>query len=543
MKRARVWQLLAGGALLVIVAAACGEQDQATDVSDSADDSSVTVLAKAEGWRDSLDETGGAVFEVAPDSDRAEQLWDENVPDDAEQVDDPGEVGRHADLQEVNFDTQLVAVWSFGESGSCPEWVETVTRAEDGVTVETTRSDEQPCTDDFHPYRMVLAIDRDLLPEPDTLPVPLVDGPVGEVIAYPASLEEDTAPDHQQDMTPTAETDGDEVALAARCNDVELDIQLAPGDKKTGTDVGGFRDPSMDDTLRQEYASENEGTIAEQIIDWVEDENLDEFGGAWVDGGLGTIVATFTENVEAHAEFLRESVDEGIAVAEVDVTYDQLEQAMQRLVIEEFESGDTDIYMYSADVHLNRVSLGIQDPDAEREHELVERYGSDVLCLEVMPAPIEAADHVQLLAKVEGARDNLPVDENFFSLMEVAYDRSTAEQLWTDSVPADLETADDDPAAYGIHGDLDQLDFDSQVVVSWTSGESGSCPEWIVDIESADEVAVFTDAHEPMCTDDYRAYRAVLALDREALPTVDELPVPIADEFNDDFVVSYPAYE
>ncbi|MEX2627152.1 MAG: hypothetical protein WD225_09715 [Ilumatobacteraceae bacterium] len=183
----------AAAAIGMLLLAACGESG-GTGSATGGD--GVVVLAKAEGWRDGLQEAAGHPYmlvEVASDRDSAQRAWDDNVPDDLPQADgDPAEPGVYGSLDEVDFDAQSVVVVSSGESGSCPAWVEELSTAEGRFEVRLATVAAEACTDDFRPYRMVLAVDRGRLPDPEDLPVDRVDVPSenledveGQVVAYP----------------------------------------------------------------------------------------------------------------------------------------------------------------------------------------------------------------------------------------------------------------------------------------------------------------------------------------------------------------------
>jgi hypothetical protein len=174
---------------------------------------------------------------------------------------------------------------------------------------------------------------------------------------------------------------------------------------------------------------------------------------------------------------------------------------------------------------------------------------------EEVEAPLEEAPdddeadsaRVTTLVKAEGWRDDLmPGLGDPYAILEVAFDRETAERAWGDNVPADLPEQTGDPADPGIYGSLDDVDFDRQVVAVWSSGESGTCPAWLDDVRVLDDGAVaFTlgSAAPPgtACTMDYRPYRMVLALDRDAAPSPDDLPAEDVTGVPDGLVTAYPA--
>jgi hypothetical protein len=126
-------------------------------------------------------------LEIAYDRDTGERAFAENVPDDlptdARHV---AEDGLHAELDTVDWDREVLVVWSAGRSGSCPVWVEDL-RTEGGrVEVSTASPSQGACTMDFNPYRAVLAVARDRVPPREDLPVPIDSGGDIEAVAYPA---------------------------------------------------------------------------------------------------------------------------------------------------------------------------------------------------------------------------------------------------------------------------------------------------------------------------------------------------------------------
>ncbi|WP_052665229.1 hypothetical protein [Nitriliruptor alkaliphilus] len=150
-------------------------------------DGPVRTLATVPGWRDDLDPLGDGALEIAYDREVAERAFAENVPDDLPR--DAGhaaEDGLHADLDTVDWDREVLVIWSGGRSGSCPVWVEDVHLDGDRVAVAVASPSEGACTADFNPFRAVLAVDRDRLPTEDALPMPVGDRPDIEAVPYPA---------------------------------------------------------------------------------------------------------------------------------------------------------------------------------------------------------------------------------------------------------------------------------------------------------------------------------------------------------------------
>lgn len=136
---------------------------------------------------------------------------------------------------------------------------------------------------------------------------------------------------------------------------------------------------------------------------------------------------------------------------------------------------------------------------------------------------------VVVLVKADGWRSEWGEATLFeyHAIAEVAFDEATARAAWDDSVPADLPERDGEPREAGRYGDLADVDFAEQALVVYSAGQSGSCPAWISDVAFTNGTVELTeDSHVPgdACTDDYRAYRLVLAVDRDRLPRPEDLP-------------------
>jgi hypothetical protein len=150
----------------------------------------VRTLATAAGWRADLgpDETVDGWLEIAYDVETGQQAFAENVPSELPAGDgDPAEDALHATLDTVDWDREVVVVWSSGRSGSCPTWVEDLVTTGGAVEVSTASPVGGMCTDDWNPFRTVLAVDRDRLPAADALPLPVEEGWAGggRAVPYP----------------------------------------------------------------------------------------------------------------------------------------------------------------------------------------------------------------------------------------------------------------------------------------------------------------------------------------------------------------------
>lgn len=129
--------------------------------------SPVVTLAKAEGWRTGLaDDSTFAILEIAYDLETAHRLWDENAGAAlAAPTDVPVSAGRYGTLDDVDLGSQVLAVFSSGQSGLCDEWVSDVSRDGPEVDVTTTTGLADPSCDAVYvPYRVVIAVDRTAVP-------------------------------------------------------------------------------------------------------------------------------------------------------------------------------------------------------------------------------------------------------------------------------------------------------------------------------------------------------------------------------------------
>lgn len=155
------------------------------------------VLAKAAGWRPALTPLAGryhGIVEVTHDAAGARRAWRENRPSVTGGTGGTG-AGVHRTLAEVDLSRQALVVWSSGRSSSCPVWLVTLATTPSGsvnVSTGTAVRPGQACTDDYSAYRMLLAVDRDLLPRVGGLPTTdvLLDGAAFAapvlVTSYPA---------------------------------------------------------------------------------------------------------------------------------------------------------------------------------------------------------------------------------------------------------------------------------------------------------------------------------------------------------------------
>lgn len=350
------------------------------------------------------------------------------------------------------------------------------------------------------------------------------------------------------DPEPSAASNDAEVA--PECHDVDqLEARLPEGDEPTGTTAEPLGDSSTTDNGdadADDAAAVDVSTLPPAIEAWAQQEAADSFAGVWLDQDLDGFAVAFADDVDRYAAEIREQIHPGLAVAEATHPYVELREIQDRVTEEQMgPAGRASGSVQSAGAHvmINRVTVGVFDPDDERLEELSETYGATAICFEIEAAPTAPSEEIDTLAKASGWREALTEEHGgAFAVLEVAYDREAAEAAWRDNVPDDLEPRDDElPAAPGVYGDLDRIDFDRQVVVVWSSGESGSCPGWLGSIDSADgTIHVERDATGEECMGDYNPYRLVLAVDRDRLPSADELPASRLEGVPDGEVRTYP---
>ncbi|MHA3948765.1 hypothetical protein [Cellulomonas bogoriensis] len=114
-----------------------------------------------------------------------------------------------------------------------------------------------------------------------------------------------------------------------------------------------------------------------------------------------------------------------------------------------------------------------------------------------------------------------------FARLEVAYDEQAARQMWDGNVDPALPVREGNPLEPGVYGDLGDVDLQTQVLALYSAGQSGSCPQWPVSVTTSDGV-VQVEVTEDLqggdgCTDDYNPYRALVVVDRDEVPPVDEI--------------------
>lgn len=153
-------------------------------------------------------------------------------------------------------------------------------------------------------------------------------------------------------------------------------------------------------------------------------------------------------------------------------------------------------------------------------------------------------EHVVPLAKASGWRAELRPIGSPYAVLEIAPDKAAAERAWRENVPDTLPGRTGVPDKPGVYRELSEVNFDEYALVVWSSGESGTCPEWIADLYTTDDGTVAVElgatSSTGVCTRDYRAYRMMLAVDRDRLPDRTDLPTDKIIGVPDGVVRVYP---
>lgn len=77
------------------------------------------------------------------------------------------------------------------------------------------------------------------------------------------------------------------------------------------------------------------------------------------------------------------------------------------------------------------------------------------------------------LARADGHRADVQATTDH--LLEIAYDRATAERAWRENAP-DESVSSSSSTGPGLYGDLADVDFETQALVVWSSGDAGGDP-------------------------------------------------------------------
>lgn len=141
--------------------------------------------------------------------------------------------------------------------------------------------------------------------------------------------------------------------------------------------------------------------------------------------------------------------------------------------------------------------------------------------------PLARVTSVDLPVEASEFEDGAAADRPENQVLEIAFDRERAEALWQNHVPEGLPAGNgDDLAVSAQFGDLDDVDFDRQVVVLWWASQSGGCGEELTRTNVADGGTVELDVavEGGGCADLRNTYHQVAAVSRSAVPEPQDLP-------------------
>jgi hypothetical protein len=279
---------------------------------------------------------------------------------------------------------------------------------------------------------------------------------------------------------------------------------------------------------------------------WAVTEARDHFAGVWLDVDHGATVIAFTDDVEAYADEVRERFGAGWWVVTAAHTEAELEAAQRGVVARMGGDGTRPGDVVGSGIRTDHgvVTVEVVGGDGAVLADLAAQLDHPAICFELLdPPPTYDEDGaVRTLATIGGWRADL--DHPGHALLEIAHDRAAGERAFAENVPEGLEPSGRDEVwEDGLHADLATVDWGREVVVVWSAGRSGSCPEWISDVvvEDGSVRVAAASPSQGACTADYDPYRAVLAVERDRLPAAEDLPLPVNEGFPEGSeAVAYP---
>jgi hypothetical protein len=234
-------------------------------------------------------------------------------------------------------------------------------------------------------------------------------------------------------------------------------------------------------------------------------EHADEFAGLFIDPpGSGRFVMLFTRNVEEHAAAIR-SIHPTVRVERARFTEAELIEILETAMAALSEMPGVEPIAGGLDTIGNVVTIDVKADDPTLELRVELQYGGRVdLTVHPVPGPwsnVEAGDGWRLLAAGEA-----PHGEAY--TVRAAPDPAALAELW---------------AAAGFDGAAPEVDFGSEVVVSFAHGIGSSCPETRLDDVHIGEGVVFSVVNDPLepraCTADLTGAAVfVVAIERTAPP-------------------------
>jgi hypothetical protein len=167
-----------GGAPVAPSSAGAGPSASAGPVSGRQAVAGVTVLARDDDWRPGLPKDPRAagryaVVEIAYDDATARIAWQQNRPAATTARSGPPQLPGIYGTPQPQDPSRLLVVYSSGQSGSCTSWVRGIETGADRTVRLTTATDSHGndmCLTNYRAYRLVLLVDRRLLPAAADLP-------------------------------------------------------------------------------------------------------------------------------------------------------------------------------------------------------------------------------------------------------------------------------------------------------------------------------------------------------------------------------------
>lgn len=234
-------------------------------------------------------------------------------------------------------------------------------------------------------------------------------------------------------------------------------------------------------------------------------EHANEFAGLYIDPpGSGRFVMLFTANLQAHTAAIR-AIDPNVRVREARFTEAELIEILDSAIPALSEVPGVEVVGGGVDTIGNRVTIDVKSDDPTLEVRVELQYGGRV-DLTVHPVPgawtnAESGPGWRLLAT---GRTGHAEAYN----VRAATDPATYAELWT---------------TLALGGVAPEVDFGSEVVVSFPHGIGSGCPELRLDGVHVGDGVVFSLTSDPLepraCTADLAGAAVfVVAVERAALP-------------------------
>ena len=233
-------------------------------------------------------------------------------------------------------------------------------------------------------------------------------------------------------------------------------------------------------------------------------EHADEFGGLYVeDQSQGSFVMLFTDHLDEHAAALAE-IWPRVTVRSVKYSEAALRELQDRLGRELFGAEGIELLSTSVDIMTNQVQVALKADDPTLEQRL-EAAHPGMLDVSVIPpsgpwANVAEGDGWRLMAVGESPTEAYTV--------RAATDAAEWDAMWE---------------AIGLAGERPEVDFETEVAVSFGHGIGSGCREVRLDHVEIGPMVVFSRTSDPLAPRGCEADLAgaavfVVAVDRAALP-------------------------